>query len=418
MQPSESKAVSKSSSYSSLSLVDKSNAAEFVPLEDKPDNQVALSNSPALSETSVASTDKEVIEPSLEAKSTEDIKDDEKAASTSSSKSKANSISKPSVTSCHVPSLTQANPEQIFKHTTTVVKESHPDASSGTSKPSLMVSSLDKQMAELQEALRAAGLPPIDNSDTANVAPVSSTSEPVVRSPSDLPEDIEQVLREIATQEVVSLSRKILHEKQAEVENTQTVSQQLESVQNHEIRTQLHEKLTKDIHMPSSDCNIISSTENLLAEIGSLKDSSTQSEDEATTNTRQTASVTKKKNVLKTNAKRESVFQRLSVPKSTPAVKKPAVVKRAPPRSTRRSAIGTSKKEKQSNFDGQGTYDLKSTTEVKLDHMAKSVRYNFTIIQGINALLASIIYKSQFDLMCSRPQYDIAVYSTDVRLYL
>ena len=90
-----------------------------------------------------------------------------------------------------------------------------------------------------------------------------------MRSPSNLPEDIEQVLRELATQEVVSLSRKILHEKQTEMENIQTVSQHLQTAHNHEVTTPLHEKLGKDIHIPSS--NIVSSSENLLAEIDSHK---------------------------------------------------------------------------------------------------------------------------------------------------
>lgn len=403
LQPSESKPVSKSSSYTSLSSVDKHSTAES---EDKPvpaDNQVIPS--PALSETSVASSNKLGVGLSLETKTAEDMtvsKDenkDEKVASSSSSTSvskdenkdekaismshrtsKLSSTTKTSVTSHHLPSTDHTNAEQIFEHAISVVKDSHPDASSEASKPSLMVSSLDKQMAELQEALRAAGLPPIDGGSTENVAPVSAGGEPVLRSPSDLPEDIEQVLRELATQEVVSLSRKMLHEKQTEGEKAQTISQQLQTAQNcDEIRTQLHEKASKHIQIPSSDRNVVSSSENLLAEIASFNDFSTQSEDEAANDTKHTASVTKKKRVLKTNAKRENVFQRLATPKPNPAMKKPLAVKRVPPKSTRQSRIATAsshKKEKEPSFDGQGAYDLKSTTELKLSHKAKSVRSN------------------------------------------
>ena len=392
--------------------MDKQSTADLAHLETKAapvDNQAV--HSPALSKTSVASSNRSAVVLSLEAKTAENItvsKDEnkkatstssstsklsvsedenknkvenknEQAISTLSSMSKLRSSSKSPITHSHLPSTDQTNAEQIFKDTNSVIKDSHTNASLEVSKPSLMVSSLDKQMAELQEALHAAGLPPIDsssNSSRMNVPLISTgTDEPIVRSPAGLPEDIEQVLRELATQEVVSLSRKMLHEKETEIEDIQTVSQQLQTAQNHEIKTQPGGKLSQDIHIPLSDCNIVSSSENLLAEIASFKDFSTQSEDEGATDSKPTASIAKKKNVLKTNAKRENVFQRLSAPKSTPPMKKPPAVKRAPPKSTRRSRIGTGgshKKEKQSSFDGQGTYDLKSTTEVKLDH--KSVR--------------------------------------------
>ena len=415
--------------------MDKQSTADLAHLETKAapvDNQAV--HSPALSKTSVASSNRSAVVLSLEAKTAENItvsKDEnkkatsstssstsklsvsedenkkEKAASTSSSTSKLTvsegenknkaenkneqaistlssmsklrSSSKSPITHSHLPSTDQTNAEQIFKDTNSLIKDSHTNASLEASKPSLMVSSLDKQMAELQEALHAAGLPPIDGNSSSsrmNVPLISTgTDEPMVRSPAGLPEDIEQVLRELATQEVVSLSRKMLHEKETEIEDIQTVSQQLHTGQNHEIKTQPGGKLSQDIHIPLSDCNIVSSSENLLAEIASFKDFSTQSEDEGATDSKPTASIAKKKNILKTNAKRENVFQRLSAPKSTPPMKKPPAVKRAPPKSTRRSRIGTGgshKKEKQSSFDGQGTYDLKSTTEVKLDH--KSVR--------------------------------------------
>lgn len=388
--------------------MDKQSTADLAHLETKAapvDNQAV--HSPALSKTSVASSNRSAVVLSLEAKTAENItvsKDEnkkatstssstsklsesedenknivenknEQAISTLSSMSKLRSSSKSPITHSHLPSTDQTNAEQIFKDTNSVIKDSHTNASLEASKPSLMVSSLDKQMAELQEALRAAGLPPIDgssNSSRMNVPLISTgTDEPMVRSPAGLPEDIEQVLRELATQEVVSLSRKMLHEKETEIEDIQTVSQQLQTAQNHEIKTQPGGKLSQDIHIPLSDCNIVSSSENLLAEIASFKDFSTQSEDEGATGSKPTASIAKKKNVLKTNAKRENVFQRLSAPKSTPPMKKPPAVKRAPSKSTRRSRIGTGgshKKEKQSSFDGQGTYDLKSTTEVKLDH--------------------------------------------------
>lgn len=390
--------------------MDKQSTADLAHLETKAapvDNQAV--HSPALSKTSVASSNRSAVVLSLEAKTAENItvsKDEnkkatstssstsklsvsedenknkvenknEQAISTLSSMSKLRSSSKSPITHSHLPSTDQTNAEQIFKDTNSVIKDSHTNASLEVSKPSLMVSSLDKQMAELQEALHAAGLPPIDsssNSSRMNVPLISTgTDEPIVRSPAGLPEDIEQVLRELATQEVVSLSRKMLHEKETEIEDIQTVSQQLQTAQNHEIKTQPGGKLSQDIHIPLSDCNIVSSSENLLAEIASFKDFSTQSEDEGATDSKPTASIAKKKNVLKTNAKRENVFQRLSAPKSTPPMKKPPAVKRAPPKSTRRSRIGTGgshKKEKQSSFDGQGTYDLKSTTEVKLDHVS------------------------------------------------
>lgn len=398
LQPGESNPVSKSSSYSSLSSVDKQSVAESVPVEDKPvsiSSQVVLS--PALSKTSVASSNKLAVEPTLKTESIGNItasKEDEKQSSTSGSTSKFSSTSvsedenkdktpnstaelrsnsQVSITSHHLP---QTNTEHAIKHTDSATMDSYPDASLEASKPSLMVSSLDKQMAELQEALSAAGLPLIDSSNTVNVAPVATGSKPMVRSPPDLPEDIEQVLRELATQEVVSLSRKILHEKQME---TQTVSHS-KTAQNEEIRPPLHEKLSKDIHIPTSDCNVFSSTENLLAEIGSLKDFSTQSEDEAATDNKRAASVAKKKNLSKSNSKRENVFQRLSIPKSNPTPKKPPAAKKVPPRSVRRPRITTSssqKKEKQSSFNAQGTYDLKSNTELILDHAANSVRSNF-----------------------------------------
>ena len=401
--------------------MDKQSTADSVHLETKAapvDNQDV--HSPALSKTSVASSSNRLADGvNLEIKTAENItvsedenkdeiketstssstskltvsEDDnknedenknEQATSTSSSMSKLRSPSKTSIAHNHLPSTDhdQTSAEQIVKDANSVVKNSYPDSSLEASKPSLMVSSLDKQMAELQEALRAAGLPLIDgssNSSGVNVAPVSTRNEPIVRSPADLPEDIEQVLRELATQEVVSLSRKMLHEKQTEIENVQTVSQQFQTTKTDEIRTQPHKKLSKDIHIPLSDCNIVSSTENLLAEI---KDFSTQSEDEDATDSKHTSALAKKKTVLKTNAKRENVFQRLSAPKSTPPMKKPPAVKRVPPKSTRRSRIGTAgshKKEKQSSFDGQGTYDLKSTTELKLDQ--KSVRFNILIFE-------------------------------------
>ena len=393
--------------------MDKQSTADLAHLETKAapvDNQAI--HSPALSKTSVASSNRSAVVLSLEAKTAENItvsKDEnkkatsstssstsklsvsedenknkvenknEQAISTLSSMSKLRSSSKSPITHSHLPSTDQTNAEQIFKDTNSLIKDSHTNASLEASKPSLMVSSLDKQMAELQEALRAAGLPPIDgssNSSRMNVPLISTgTDEPIVRSPAGLPEDIEQVLRELATQEVVSLSRKMLHEKETEIEDIQIASQQLQTAQNHQIKTQPGGKLSQDIHIPLSDCNIVSSSENLLAEIASFKDFGTQSEDEGATDSKPTASIAKKKNVLKTNAKRENVFQRLSAPKSTPPMKKPPAVKRAPPKSTRRSRIstgGSHKKEKQSSFDGQGTYDLKSTTEVKLDH--KSVR--------------------------------------------
>ena len=384
LQPSESKPVSKSSSYSSLSSANKQSVDESVPIEDKHaliDNQVVLS--PALSETRIASSKMLAVEKSLETENitmSNDDNKDEEVISTSSTASKLSSTSEVSVTS-HLPSTTPVNNnEHVIKHTNSVVIATYPDASSETSKPSLMATSLDKQMAELQEALRAAGLPPIDSSsiNTVNVAPVSTESEPMVRSPSDLPEDIEEVLRELATQEVVSLSRKILHEKQIETKKAQTVSQQSQTAQNHQIKTPLREKFSKDIHVPLSDCNVVSSSENLLAEI---KNFSTQSSsDEAAIDNKHTASVTRKKNVLKPNTKRENVFQRLSAPKSNPAMKKPPATKRVTPKSTRRSRISiysSQKKEKQSSFDGQGTYDLKSNTELILDHTANSVRNNY-----------------------------------------
>ena len=394
MQPSEGKPVSKSSSYSSLSSVNKQSVDESLPMEDKHasmENQVVFS--PALSKTSVASSEKLAVEQNLEAEKNITMSDnenkDEKATSTSSTASKLNSTSKVSVTSHLLPSTDQVNnSEHVLKHN---VMDVYPDAPLGTSKPSLMASSLDKQMAELQEALRAAGLPPIDsNINTVNVAPVSTENEPMVRSSSDLPEDIEEVLRELATQEVVSLSRKILHEKQtelekAETEKSQTVSQQSQTAQNHQVKIPLgDEKFSKEIHVPLSDCNVFSSSENLLAEIGSFKNLSTQSSsDEAPPDTKHTTSVTRKKNLFKPNAKRENVFQRLSAPKSNPAVKKPPAAKRVTPKSTRRSRVSTyssQKKEKQSTFDGQGTYDLKSNTELILDHTAKLVRNNYIIM--------------------------------------
>ena len=387
LQPSESKPVSKSSSYSSLSSSNKQSMDESAPLEDKHasiDNQVVLS--PALSKTSIASSKKLAVEKSLETENitmSNDESKEERATSASSTASKLSSTSsKVSVTSHLLPSTNQVNNEHNIEYTNSAVMSAHPGASLETSKPSLMASSLDKQMAELQEALRAAGLPPIDSSiNTVNVAP---ESEPMVRSLSDLPKDIEEVLRELATQEVVSLSRKILHEKQtemvkAEVEKAQTVSQQSQTAQNHKIKTSLHEK---DIYIPLPDCNVVSSSEKLLAEIGSFKNSnfSTQSSsDEAATDSKHNASVTRKKNLLKPNAKRENVFQRLSTPKSKPVMKKPPAAKRVTPKSTRRSRISTysgQKKEKQSSFDGQGTYDLKSNTELIVDHTAKSVRNN------------------------------------------
>lgn len=398
MQPSEGKPVSKSSSYSSLSSVNKQSADESLPIEDKHasiEHQVVLS--PALSKTSVASSKMLAVEQSLEAEKiiamSDDENEDEKATSTSSTTSKLSSTSKVSVTSRLLPNTDQVNnSEHVLKHNDSVVMDAYPDASLETSKPSLMVSSLDKQMAELQEALRAAGLPPIDsNINTVNnVAPVSTENQPMVRSSSDLPEDIEEVLRELATQEVVSLSRKILHEKQtelekAETEKAQTVSQQSQTSQNHQVNIPLgDEKFSKEIRVPLSDCNVFSSSENLLAEIGSFKNFSTQSSsDEAPPDSKHTTSVTKKKNLLKPNAKRENVFQRLSAPKSNPAVKKPPAAKRVIPKSTRRPRINTyssQKKEKQSTFDGQGTYDLKSNTELILDHTAKLVRNNHNYV--------------------------------------
>jgi len=254
LQASENKPVSKSSSYSSLSSVDKQSVVDSVPLEDKlppTDNKIVLS--PALSKTSVASSNKSA---NLEAKSAETItvfkneneNKDEKSPSTSNNLSRTSSISKISISSHHLSNADQTNVEHIVKQTNSMVTDLHPDASSETSKPSLMVNTLDKQMAELQEALCAAGLPPIGSNTTVDVVPVNAESEPIARSPSDLPEDIEQVLRELATQEVVSLSRKILHEKQTEMENIQTVSQHLQTAHNHEVTTPLHEKLGKDIH--------------------------------------------------------------------------------------------------------------------------------------------------------------------------
>lgn len=393
LQPSEGKPVSKSSSYSSLSSVNKQSADESVPIEDKhasPEKQIVLS--PALSKTSVVSSEKLAVEQSLETEKnitmSDDENKDEEATSTTSTASKFSSTSKVSVISHLLPSTDQVNnSEHVLKHNDSVVMDAYPDASLETSKPSLTASSLDKQMAELQEALRAAGLPPIDsNINTVNVVPVSTDNEPMVKSSSDLPEDIEEVLRELATQEVVSLSRKILHEKQTELEKpktekekAQTVSQQSQIAQNHQVKIPLGDEIfSKEIHVPLSDCNVFSSSENLLAEI---KNFSTQSSsDEAPPRNKHTTSVTRKKNLLKPNAKRENVFQRLSAPKSNPAMKKPPAAKRVTPKSTQRPRVSTyssQKKEKQSTFDGQRTYDLKSDTELILDHTAKPVRNNY-----------------------------------------
>ena len=372
-------ALSKTSVASSNRLADGLNldiktAENTTVSEDENKDEKATSTSSSTSKLSVSEDDNKNING--------DENKNEQATSTSSSMSKLRSPSKTPIAHNHIPSTDhdQTSAEQIVKDANSVVKDSYPDSSLEASKPSLMVSSLDKQMAELQEALCAAGLPPIDgssNGSRVNIAPTSTGNEPIVRSPASLPEDIEQVLQELATQEVVSLSRKMLHEKQTEIENVQAVSQQFQTAKTDEIRTQPHEKFSKDIHIPLSDCNIVSSSENLLAEIASFKDLSTQSEDEDATDGKHTAPVAKKKTVLKTNAKRENVFQRLSVPKSTPPIKQPPAVKRVPPKSTRRSRIGTTgshKREKQFSFDRQGTYDLKSTTELKLDH--KSVRFN------------------------------------------
>ena len=382
LQPNESKPVSKSSSYSSLSLANKQSTDESVALEDKhasADNQVLLS--PALSKTSVTSNKKSAIEQNLETENTtvsDDENKDKIVSYASSTASKLSSTSEASVSSRPLPNSNQPkNTECITQLTDSVVIGAYSDGPSVTSKPSLMASSLDKQMAELQEALRTAGLPPISNSsNTVNDAPISAGAEAFVRSPSGLPEDIEEVLRELATQEIVSLSKKILHEKQTEIEEAevQTALQQLHNVPNQKIKIPLHEKSSKEIRIPSSDCNVVLSSENLMAEIASLKDFSTQSSDEAAADSKH-AGVTRKKTLLKPNTKRESVFQRLSVPKSTnPAAKKPPAAKRVTPKSTRRSRITASncqKKEKQSSFDGQGAYDLKSTTEVILDHTVK-----------------------------------------------
>ena len=388
LQPNESKPVSKSSSYSSLYSANKQSTDESVALEDKhvsANKEVSLS--PALSKASATSSKKLAVEQNLETENTamsDHENNDKKVSPASSTASKLSSTSEVSVTSRPVPNSNQPkHTECIAQLTDSVVTGTYPNGSSVASQPSLMASSLDKQMAELQEALRVAGLPPISNSsksnNTINDTPISAGGEAFMRSPSGLPEDIEEVLRELATQEIVSLSKKILHEKQTEMEEeeVQATLQQLQTAPNKEIKIPLHEKSSKEIHMPSSDCNIASSSENLLADIAFLKDFSTQSSDEAAASSKDTG-VRKKKTLLKPNAKRESVFQRLSVPKSTnPAMKKPPTSKKVTPKSTRRSRVSASssqKKEKQSTFEGQGTYDLKSTTEVILGH---TVRNNY-----------------------------------------
>ena len=246
-----------------------------------------------------------------------------------------------------------------------------------TSQPSLMVTSLDRQMAELQEALRAAGLPPIDgissgvDMSSVEVKPLAAKSPP---SSTDLPKDIELALREIATQEVASLSRKMLHERQQAVTTEKPLASQSAKTE-----SPLHEqsKVKTDIFVPSIDINDASSTENLLAEIKSLKDM--HSEEITVSKSKQGNSV-KKKVARKLSAKRESVFQRLSTPKSIPVQKKPPTSsQRVAPKSVKRSKSAATPKHTKSTFDGLGTYDLKSTTEIFDTKMVGSVYCTITV---------------------------------------
>ena len=245
LQPGKSKSVSSSSSHSSLSSVSKKGSINklVLPSESKVvlDNKSmsspnAIKNS--IDDLTVLSENKTTQEVLLSSQDSKTIADAvgqigttimintsvaqniETSPSTSSDTSRSNSMSSSSSKSSHSEkkqSDTKVSTKQTSPpvHNTTV--HSAPSYPLPSSQPSLMVNSLDRQMAELQEALRAAGLPPI-NSVNGGVDVSSVEVEPrTTKSPppsADLPEDIEQALREIATQEVVSLSRKMLHEQQ------------------------------------------------------------------------------------------------------------------------------------------------------------------------------------------------------------
>jgi len=287
----------------------------------------------------------------------------EKSPSTSNHSSRSTSMSSSnSSKSSHSQSDAKVS-TSIPVHNTTV--HSAPSYPLPSSKPSLMVNSLDRQMAELQEALCAAGLPQI-NSVGGGVDMSSVEVEPhATKSPpasTNLPEDIEQALREIATQEVVSLSRKMLHEQQQTVAVEKPLTSQA-TKENNSV-SPLHEqsKLKADIFIPSAGINDVCSTENLLAEIKSLH---THCEEESAITKSEQVNSVKKKVARKPSAKRESVFQRLSTPKSTPVQKKPPVsAQRVAPKSIKRSRSAATPKYTKPTFDGVGTYDLKSTTEI------------------------------------------------------
>jgi len=88
---------------------------------------------------------------------------------------------------------------------------------------------------------------------------VESCTTKLPPSSTNLPEDIEQVLQEIMTQEVVSLSRKMLHERQQIVAEERPLTSQV-TTENSSVSS-LNEqcKLKADIFIPSVDINDASS---------------------------------------------------------------------------------------------------------------------------------------------------------------
>ncbi|XP_065906639.1 centrosomal protein of 162 kDa-like isoform X1 [Dysidea avara] len=370
VMPSEGKGISDNKSMSSPVTATKNTVDDFTVLSENKPTQEVLSSQDSQTITAAGNQNTEAGTNIMV--NTSVPQNIEKSPSTSSQTSRSNSMSSISSKSSHsekkqsdtqVVSTKQTSPPV---HSTTV--HSTPSYPLPSSQPSLMVNSLDRQMAELQEALRAAGLPPI-NSVNGGMDVGSVEVEPhTTKSPppsTDLHEDIEQVLREIATQEVVSLSRKMLNKRQQMVAEEKTLTSQTAKENNS--LSSLHEqsKLKADIFVPSVDINDVSSTENLLAGINSLKDIHTHCEEEsAVTKSKQVNSV-KKKVTRKPSAKRESVFQRLSTPKSTPVPKKPPTSsQRVAPKSVKRSRSAATPKYSKPTFDGLGTYDLKSTTEI------------------------------------------------------